>query len=134
MLCCQVLGNDVAIGIGGASGNFELNVYKPLIAHNLMQSIRLLGDGMRSFDEHCVRGIEPRHGRIAENLERSLMLVTALVPHLGYDRAAEIARKAHQEGGTLRTAALALGHVSEEDFDRWMQPAAMLGMPDRPEQ
>ena len=134
MLCCQVLGNDVAIGIGGASGNFELNVYKPLIAHNLMQSIRLLGDGMRSFDEHCVHGIEPRRERIAENLERSLMLVTALVPHIGYDRAAEIARKAHLERSTLRTAALALGYVAAEDFDRWMQPAAMLGMPDRPEQ
>lgn len=98
-----------------------------------MQSIRLLGDGMRSFDEHCVRGIEPRRERIAENLERSLMLVTALVPHLGYDRAAEIARKAHLEGSTLRGAALALGYLSAEDFDRWMQPAAMLGMADKRE-
>jgi fumarate hydratase class II len=123
MLCCQVLANDVAIGFGGASGNFELNVYKPLIAHNLLQSIRLLADGMRSFEAHCVRGIEARRERIAEHLERSLMLVTALVPRIGYDRAAEIARKAQHEGGTLRAAALALGYLSAEEFDRLMQAA-----------
>jgi fumarate hydratase class II len=123
MLCCQVLANDVAIGFGGASGNFELNVYKPLIAHNLLQSIRLLGDGMRSFETHCVRGIEARHERIAEHLERSLMLVTALVPRIGYDRAAEIARKAQAADGTLRAAALALGYLGAEEFDRLMQSA-----------
>lgn len=127
MVCCQVMGNDVAIGMGGAAGNFELNVYKPLIAHNLLQSIRLLGDGMAGFDAHCVRGIEPQRERIAQLLDRSLMLVTALVPHLGYDRAAEIAKRAHHEGTTLREAALATGHVSAADFDRWVVPAQMAG-------
>lgn len=118
MLCCQVLANDVAIGIGGAAGNFELNVCKPLIAHNLLQSIRLLGDGMRSFEAHCVRGIEARRERIAEHLARSLMLVTALVPRIGYDRAAEVAHRAHREDSTLRAAALALGYLDAEEFDR----------------
>jgi fumarate hydratase class II len=126
MLCCQVMANDVAIGIGGASGNFELNVYKPLIAHNFLQSVRLLADGMTSFEAHCVRGIEANRERIAELLERSLMLVTALAPHIGYDRAAEIARRAHQDGITLRAAALALRHVTAEEFDRWVKPAEMV--------
>lgn len=126
MICCQVLGNDVAISAGGAAGNFELNVYKPLIAHNLLQSIRLLGDGMASFDAHCVRGIEAKHERIAQLLDRSLMMVTALVPHIGYDRAAEIAKRAHHEGTTLREAALATGHVSASDFDSWVVPALMV--------
>lgn len=126
MLCCQVMGNDVAVGIGGASGNFELNVYKPLIAHNLLQSIRLLADGMASFNVHCVRGIEPQRERILALLDSSLMLVTALAPHIGYDRAAQIAKRAHQDGSTLREAALALGHVSAEDFDRWVRPADMV--------
>ena len=125
MLCYQVMANDVAMGLGGAAGNFELNVCKPLLAHNLLQSIRLLGDGMAGFERHCVRGIVANRARIAENLERSLMLVTALVPHIGYDRAAEIARRAHRDGTTLRAAALALGYVSEEEFELWMQPAAM---------
>ncbi|MDT8991381.1 class II fumarate hydratase [Curvibacter sp. APW13] len=127
MVCCQIMGNDVAISVGGASGNFELNVYKPLIAHNLLQSIRLLADGMASFDAHCARGIEPHPARIRELLERSLMLVTALAPHIGYDRAAAIANRAHQEGSALRDAALALGEVSAEDFDRWVVPARMAG-------
>jgi fumarate hydratase class II len=126
MLCCQVMANDVAIGIGGASGNFELNVYKPLIAHNFLQSVRLLADGMTSFDTHCVRGIEADRARIAELLQRSLMLVTALAPHIGYDRAAEIAKRAHHEGSTLREAALALGHVTAEEFDRWVKPIEMV--------
>ena len=126
MLCCQVFGNDVAITIGGASGNFELNVFKPLIAHNFLQSVRLLADGMTSFEKHCARGIEANRERIAELLERSLMLVTALTPHIGYDKAAEIARRAHHDGGTLRQAALALGYVTEEEFDRWVQPGAMV--------
>ena len=130
MLCAQVMGNDVAIGIGGASGNFELNVFKPLILHDLLQSIRLLGDGMRSFDEHCVRGIEAQRERIAENLERSLMLVTALVPHIGYDRAAKIAQQAALTGSTLRTAAVESGAVSAGDFDRWVQPTSMIGIED----
>jgi fumarate hydratase, class II len=127
MLCAQVLGNDVALNIGGASGHLELNVYKPMIIHAFLQSARLLADGCRSFEEHCVRGIEPDADRIRELLERSLMLVTALAPHIGYDRAAEIAKKAHREGGTLREAALALGYVEAEDFDRWVRPEAMTG-------
>jgi fumarate hydratase class II len=127
MACCQVMGNDVAINFGGALGNFELNVYKPLIAHAFLQSVRLLADGASSFDVHCARGIEPNRDRIGELVSRSLMLVTALAPHIGYDRAAEIAKKAHREGTTLREAALALGHVSGEDFDRWVRPEAMVG-------
>ncbi|HEY4697216.1 MAG TPA: class II fumarate hydratase [Gallionella sp.] len=126
MLCCQVFGNDVAITVGGASGNFELNVFKPLIAHNFSQSVRLLADGMTSFEEHCVRGIEANRGRIAELMERSLMLVTALTPHIGYDRAAEIAKRAHHDGSTLKQAALALGYVTEQDFERWVRPADMV--------
>jgi fumarate hydratase class II len=126
MLCCQVFGNDVAITVGGASGNFELNVFKPLIAYNFMHSVRLLADGMASFEEHCVRGIQANRGRIEELMERSLMLVTALTPHIGYDRAAEIAKRAHRDGSTLKQAALALGHVSERDFDRWVRPADMV--------
>lgn len=125
MLCCQVFGNDVAINIGGASGNFELNVFKPLIAHNFQQSVRLLADGMASFEEHCVCGIQANHQRIAELLERSLMLVTALTPHIGYDRAAEIAKQAHRDGGTLKQTALGLGYVTEEEFDCWVQPTKM---------
>jgi fumarate hydratase class II len=127
MLCCQVFGNDVAINIGGASGNFELNVFKPLIAHNFMQSVRLLGDGMASFEEHCVRGITANHARIADLMERSLMLVTALTPHIGYDRAAEIAKRAHHDGSTLKQAALALRYVTAEQFDLWVKAEDMTG-------
>ena len=126
MLCCQVFGNDVAITVGGASGNFELNVYKPLIAHNFSQSVRLLADGMHSFEKHCVRGIKANHARIAELMERSLMLVTALVPHIGYDRAAEIAKRAGHDGITLKQAALELGYVTEEEYDCWVQPESMV--------
>ncbi len=126
MLCAQVLGNDVALNIGASSGHLELNVYKPMIIHAFLQSARLLADGCRSFDEHCARGIEPDRQRIGELLERSLMLVTALSPHIGYDRAAEIAKKAHREGTTLRDAALALGYVKAEDFDRWVDPRLMI--------
>ena len=125
MLCAQVLGNDVAIGVGAASGNFELNVYKPMLIHNYLQSVRLLADGCASFEEHCARGIQPNEARIRELVERSLMLVTALAPHIGYDRAAEIAKKAHQDGSTLKEAALALGYVSAADYERWVQPGAM---------
>ena len=131
MLCCQVMGNDVAIGIGGASGNFELNVFKPLIAHSFLQSVRLLSDGMSSFEHHCVRGIAANRERIAELMERSLMLVTALTPHIGYDRAAEIAKLADRDGLTLKQAALALGYLSEADFQRWVVPAAMTGLAHR---
>ena len=127
MVCARVFGNDVAVNIGGASGNFELNVYRPLIADAVLQSVRLLCDATVSFDEHCARGIEPRLDRITELLERSLMLVTALNPHIGYDRAAEIAKKAHAEGTTLKAAALALGHVTEAQFDAWVRPERMTG-------
>lgn len=125
MLCCQVIGNDTALTLGGASGNFELNVYKPLIAHNYFQSLRMLADGMHSFTLHCVRGIEANPARLAELTERSLMLVTALTPHIGYDRAAEIAKFAHREGCTLKHAALTLGHVTEQDFEHWVIPTDM---------
>ena len=127
MLCAQVFGNDVAINFGGASGNFELNVFKPLIAHNFLQSVRLLADGMSSFEVHCVRGITINRQRIAELMKRSLMLVTALTPHIGYERAAQIAKHAHKDGSSLKDAALALGYVSEADFDVWMRPELMLG-------
>lgn len=126
MLCCQVFGNDVAVTIGGASGNFELNVYRPLIIHNFLQSVRLLGDGMASFEEHCVRGIEPNRKRICELLNRSLMLVTGLTPHIGYDKAAEIAKQAHRSGSTLKQAAMTLGYVTESDFELWVRPEAMV--------
>jgi fumarate hydratase class II len=127
MLGVQVLGNDVAVNIGGASGTFELNVFRPLIIHNVLQSVRLLADGMTSFDEHCARGIEPNRDRIDELLRRSLMLVTALNPHIGYDKAAAIAKKAHREGTTLKEAALALGYVTEMQFDEWVRPEKMIG-------
>jgi len=126
MVCCQVMANDVAISLAGGSGNFELNVSRPLIAHAFLQSVRLLADSMRSFETHCVRGIEADEVRIRELLLRSLMLVTALSPHVGYDRAAEIARRAHVEGITLRDAAIAL-KVDAEDFDRWVRPDQMVG-------
>ena len=127
MLCCQVFGNDVAINFGGASGNFELNVFRPMIAHNFLQSVRLLADGMVSFNDHCAVGIEPKRERIAELVGRSLMLVTALNPHIGYDKAAQIAKTAHKEGSSLRDAALASGYVTGEQFDRWVVPGDMVG-------
>lgn len=126
MLCVQVMGNDSAITFAGASGNFELNVYKPLMIHNLLQSIRLLSDGCRSFEKFCVSGIKPNLKRIQENLDNSLMLVTALNPHIGYDKAAKIARKAHLEDKTLREAALELGFVTDEEFRNWVRPEDMI--------
>ncbi|MGC4115309.1 MAG: class II fumarate hydratase [Myxococcales bacterium] len=126
MLACQVMGNDVAVGMAGASGNFQLNVFMPLFAHAFLQSARLLIDGIASFEEHCARGLEPNRERIAQNLARSLMLVTALSPHIGYDAAARIAKHAHAKGLGLREAALELGLVSAEDFDRWVRPEAMV--------
>ena len=126
MLCCQVMGNDVAINMGGASGNFELNVFRPMVIHNFLQSVRLLADGMASFDHHCAQGIEPNRERIAELLERSLMLVTALNTHIGYDKAAEIAKAAHKSGSTLREAAVASGYLTGDEFDAWVQPSAMV--------
>ncbi|HEV7856838.1 MAG TPA: class II fumarate hydratase [Herminiimonas sp.] len=126
MLCCQVFGNDVALNFGGASGNFELNVFKPLMAHNFLQSVRLLSDGIQSFDEHCARGIEANRDRIAGLMAQSLMLVTSLTPHIGYDKAAAIAKQAHKDGTTLKETAVALGHVTAEEFDRWVQPRDMI--------
>jgi fumarate hydratase class II len=126
MVCWQVFGNDVAIGLGGACGHFELNVYRPLIAHAFLQSARLLADGMASFEAYCVAGMEPDRARIGDLLQRSLMLVAALNPYIGYDRAAQIARKAHQEGLTLREAALALGYVTAQEFDTWVRPQDMV--------
>ncbi|HSO07890.1 MAG TPA: class II fumarate hydratase [Pelomicrobium sp.] len=127
MVCCQVLGNDVAVNVGGASGNFQLNVFKPLIIHNVLQSVRLLADGMASFEAHCARGIEPNGLRIDKLLHESLMLVTALNPHIGYDRAAEIAKKAYMEGTTLKQAAIELGYVTGDEFDEWVVPEQMIG-------
>ena len=127
MACTQVMGNDVALGLGAAGGQFQLNACQPLIAHNLLQSLRLLADAIASFDRHCARGIEPDRARIAELVERSLMLVTALAPRIGYDRAAQIAKRAHAEGSSLRDAALALGYVSAAEFDAWVRPERMLG-------
>ncbi len=126
MVCAQVMGNDVAVNIGGLSGNFELNVYKPLIVHNVLRSTRLLTDACEAFDAYCARGIEPDEARIRDLVGRSLMLVTALAPRLGYDRAAEIAKKAHKDGTTLKEAALALGYLTAEEFDREVRPDAMV--------
>lgn len=125
MLCAQVFGNDVAINFGGASGNFELNVFKPLMIHNFLQSVRLLADGMQSFEAHCAQGIEANTDRIADLMERSLMLVTALAPHIGYDKSAEIAKLAHKQGLTLKQAALQLGYVTDAQFAEWVKPQEM---------
>jgi len=130
MVCAQVFGNDVAITVGGASGNFELNVYKPLIVSNFIRSVRLLADACESFEEHCARGIEPDHKRIKEHLNRSLMLVTALAPKIGYDKAAQIAKKAHKDHTTLKEAALALGYLTDAEFDEHVRPEKMVGPAD----
>ncbi|MCA9753344.1 MAG: class II fumarate hydratase, partial [Gemmatimonadetes bacterium] len=127
MVCAQVIGNDAAVTIGGMSGNFELNVYKPLIVHNVLRSSRLLADACDSFRERCVDGIEPVRARIDELLNRSLMLVTALNPHIGYDNAAKIAKKAHAEGKTLKEAALELGVLDSGQFEEWVRPGDMIG-------
>jgi fumarate hydratase class II len=125
MICAQVLGNDVAVNVGGASGNFELNVFKPLIIHNFLSSAKLLAAGIRGFEEHCARGLEPDRARIDELMRRSLMLVTALNTHIGYDSAAKIAKTAHKEGTTLKDAALKLKLVTSEQFDAWIKPEEM---------
>jgi fumarate hydratase, class II len=130
MVCCQVMGNNVAVTVGGSNGHLELNVFKPVIIHNVLQSIRLLADASRSFTDNAVAGIEPDRERIARLLNESLMLVTALNPKIGYDNAAKVAKKAHKEGTTLKQAALALGLLSEEEFDRWVRPETMLGPSD----
>jgi fumarate hydratase class II len=125
MVCAQVMGNDVAVNIGAMSGNFELNVFKPVIIHNVLHSLRLLGDAARNFREFCAEGIEPNRARIDRNVADSLMLVTALNPHIGYDNAAKIAKKAHIEGTTLREAAVSLGLCTAAEFDAWVDPKAM---------
>ena len=125
MVAVQVFGNDTAVAFAGSQGHFQLNVYKPIMLHNTLESIELLGDGLRSFDERCARGIEPNLERIRDNVNESLMLVTALNPHIGYENSAKIALKAHRDHSTLREAALKLGLVSAEDFDKWIDPAAM---------
>ncbi|MDP9031678.1 MAG: lyase family protein, partial [Pseudomonadota bacterium] len=126
MLACQVLGNDVTIGFAASQGHLQLNVYKPVIIHNLLESIRLLADGCSNFQEHCIAGLEPDAEQMAAHLERGLMLVTALNPHIGYDKSAEIAKKAYAEGLTLREAALKLGYLTDEEFDQWVRPENML--------
>ncbi len=127
MVCARVLGNGTTVKLAGAAGNFELNVFKPVLAQAVLQSVRLLGDACASFDAHCARGIEPDRERMARNVEQSLMLVTALSPAIGYDAAARVAKKAHDEGTTLKVAAVALGVITAEDFDRLVRPEAMLG-------
>ena len=127
MVCSQVIGNDVVIGVGGMQGHFELNVFKPVMAANFLESAQLLGDAAISFDEHCVMGIEPNKPRIKELLDNSLMLVTALNTKIGYYKAAEIANTAHKNGTTLKEEAINLGYVSEEDFDKWVRPEDMIG-------
>ena len=126
MLACQVLGNDVTIGIAASQGHLQLNVHKPVIIHNLLQSIRLLSDGCSNFQQHCIAGLEPDAQVMAQHLERGLMLVTALNPHIGYDKSAEIAKKAYSEGLTLREAALELGYLTDEEFDAWVRPENMI--------
>jgi fumarate hydratase, class II len=127
MLCVQVMANDVAVSFAGASGNFELNVFRPLVIHNLLQSIRLLADGCVNFNQYCASGIEPNRARIDKFLNESLMLVTALSPHIGYDKSAKIAKLAHQESLTLKQAALKLAYLDEQQFDQWVVPANMVG-------
>jgi fumarate hydratase, class II len=127
MVCCQVLGNDVAVNIGGASGNFELNVYRPLVIRNFLHSTKLLTHACRNFNDHCAVGIRPNRARIEQLMRESLMLVTALNPHIGYEKAAAIAKKAHKEGTTLKRAAVKLGYLTENEFDRWVRPEKMVG-------
>ncbi|HYZ11311.1 MAG TPA: class II fumarate hydratase [Actinomycetota bacterium] len=127
MVCAQVFGNDVAVTVAGSQGNLELNVFKPVMIRNVLHSTRILADACRTFREFCVEGLKPNRERIAELVDRSLMLVTALSPHIGYDKAAEIAKKAHREGLTLKEAALQLGFVTETEFDDWVRPERMVG-------
>ena len=127
MVCAQVMGNDVAVTIGGTQGHYELNVFKPMMAANLLQSARLIGDACMSFEEHCAAGIEPNHTRIQELLNSSLMLVTALNTKIGYYKAAEIANTAHANGTTLKEEAIRLGYVPEEKYDEWVDPKKMIG-------
>ena len=127
MVCCQVMGNHLATSIGGSQGNFELNVYKPMMIHNLLHSIRLVSDACISFSERCVEGLVANETKISEHLENSLMLVTALNPHIGYDNSAKIAKHAHEQGLTLRQSAIDLKILTDEDFDNWVKPQNMIG-------
>ena len=127
MVCCQVMGNHTAITIGGSQGNFELNVFKPMMIHNLLHSVQILSDSMKAFTDKCVVGLIPNRDAIQNHLENSLMLVTALNNHIGYDKAAKIAKKAHEEGTTLREAALELNYLTNEEFDQWVRPEEMTG-------
>lgn len=126
MVCAQVMGNQTTVSFAGSQGHLELNVFKPVLAYALLQSIRLLGDVADSFTNNCIVGIEANRERIKEHMERSLMLVTALAPHIGYDKASEIAKQAHKRGSTLREEAARLGHVTEEEFDRLVKPHEMV--------
>jgi len=127
MVCAQVMGNDVAVSVGGSNGHFELNVFKPMMAYNVLMSARLIGDACKSFDEHCAFGIEPNHARIKQNLDNSLMLVTALNTKIGYEKAAKIAKTAHQNGTTLKEESVNLGYLTTEEFDQWVDPTKMIG-------
>jgi fumarate hydratase class II len=127
MVCAQIMGNDVAVSIGGSNGHFELNVFKPMIAYNVLQSARLLGQACLSFNDNCAVGIEPNYAEIKNKVENSLMLVTALNTHIGYDNAAKIAKKAHNENLSLRDAALSLGLLTNDQFDAWVKPEDMVG-------
>jgi len=127
MVCCQVFGNDATIGFAASQGNFELNVFKPVLAYNMLQSVRLLADACESFEEHCARGIEPNLAVIDKHVNGSLMLVTALNPRIGYDNAAKVAKHAHKHGSTLREAAIELNLLSGEEFDQLVRPADMVG-------
>ena len=126
MVCTQVMGNNTTMTVAGSQGHFELNVYKPVIAYNMIQSVRLISDACKSFTDKCVVGIEAREDNIADLMNRSLMLVTALNPHIGYDNATKIAKKAHKEGTTLKEAAIALDLLTAEQFDEWVVPANMI--------
>jgi len=127
MVCAQVMGNDVAVSIGGSNGHFELNVFKPMMAFNVLMSARLIGEACKSFDEHCAVGIEPNHARIKQNLDNSLMLVTALNTKIGYEKAAKIAKTAHENGTTLKEESVNLGYLTAEEFDQWVDPSKMIG-------
>jgi fumarate hydratase, class II len=127
MIAAQVMGNDVAINIGGATGHFELNVFKPVMIYNFLHSARLIGDGCVSFNDKCAIGLAPIEANIKKHVDNSLMLVTSLNTRIGYYKAAEIAQKAHKEGTTLKEMAVKLGYVSPEDFDKWVDPAGMVG-------
>jgi fumarate hydratase class II len=127
MVAVQVFGNDAAVAFGGSQGNFQLNVFKPVMVHNLLESVQLIADACRAFNDHCAVGIEPNTERIEKHLQESLMVVTALNPHIGYEKAAEIAKKAHKDGSSLRQAALTLAHVTAEEYDKWVRPEDMVG-------